>query len=309
MSCCALAQNDAYICRIFVQSHSLVKPLIGILYHQSCPSLESNKRIRQREQIEAMALRLLGLLCTNDNAVKQLVEEGTYNQFLTSIIYSEPSVVVVREAVDLIVHITKHLVGADKELIRLAQILVTDFVHCLIKVVDTNQDSQTILLCLSALANISFLNLECLMESDVLSSVMGRLDELDKLRKQIEVRDQIMTLLANIARQYPLQIVSSGGLVFVIESLQLRADDLKTAEDLSALERIQQKSCVAIARLTANSSVTQIFFRLNIVQRLIEICKEPKQRNFSRTVQIACMAALKRLAKASGLDATKDFLV
>ena len=306
MSCCALAQNDAYICRILVECHHVVKPLLIILSHHSFASLDSDNRLAQREQIEAIALRLLTVLCINETAVKQLIEECIYNQFLSSIIYCQSSDTIVKEAVDLLVQITKHLVGSDDQCIRFSKIIVNDFVYCMIKVMNTSKDKQILLLCLSALANISFLDLECLIESDVVNIMMSLSAS---LTDDIQITDQMMTSLANIARRYPLQIVSSGGLVFVINCLQIKFTNLKTNEELSALERIQQKACVAIARLAANRSVTQIFFRLNVVQRLIELCKEPKQRNFNKTVQIACMAALKRLAKVSGLDTNKDILV
>ena len=288
LACCSLAQNDAYICRMFVEFHKILKPLLEIVNNYSSDS-------ETDQQIKAIALRVLTILCINRDAVQLLIEECLYNQFLSSVITNESNSLITEEAMDLMVELSRSLIetkGSDLD--KRKQIIVNDFIDCLNPILKTIDNEKIFSSICSSLANISFYSNESILRNDTLNAII---DIFNKSFDNIFARDQIITVLANMSKAYPLEVVRSGGLVLILSSIHLKPEELRESEEMSALERIQQKAVVAIARLTFNSSVTQVLFRLNVIQRLIQLCKEPKQRNFSEGVLMASIAALKRLAK------------
>ncbi|XP_054159612.1 protein inscuteable homolog [Oppia nitens] len=292
-------------CKVIIDSlyKRTVKPLIEIINNYWLISLDSTP---EEQQIKVIALRVLTILCINRKAVKQLINECTYSQFLTSLITNESSELILREAIDLMLQLTKQLIDKSKTsgvnvspVKHIAhqsedpfpQFVINDFIYCLTKVIEEAKNAKIILLICATFANMSFVDIESIVNSNALNVILGNPIVAD----DIFIRDQIITILANIARKFPLEIVSSGGLIYIINSLQLRYEDMEEEQQLLALERIQQKVSVAIARLANSASVTQIFFRLNAVKRLIDLCKIPEERNFNDNVLIACMAALKSL--------------
>ena len=56
------------------------------------------------------------------------------------------------------------------------------------------------------------------------------------------------------------------------------------------MERMQQKVAAAVARLASNKSCAVLLLRLNAVRRLADMCRDPRERNFSDTVLLAALA-------------------
>ncbi|KAH9416616.1 hypothetical protein DERP_009980 [Dermatophagoides pteronyssinus] len=158
----------------------------------------------------------------------------------------------------------------------------------------------------AALANISFMNTDSLIKYDTLTIVLNSIRQrFESSMDQSLLKDQIITLLANMSQKHQLIVVSSGGLIFLIQTLlaiDIDNNDNRTMErsKILSIERIQQKIAVALARLGNHKSTAKIIYKLNGVSKLIQLCKEPKQRNYSDTVLLASIAALKRLAQSIG---------
>lgn len=227
-------------------------------------------------------------------------------------------------------------------------------------------------LSLTALANISFITTEP-MKIYGTNRVMMEMFRASKSRsKDLEIRDQAVTILANTADKNLLDIVSNGGLTFLLSCLEscptrmanykqlmdrLRSDpiggdddinrlnienkprvrkpidfsenfpdaldcacdqqqtQLRLANpsslvqtpslcisrlsigDLAAMERIHQKTAVAFARMSADPSTTRMILKYGGIKQMIDLCKFSHKRNHSDTVLIACIAALRKMAK------------
>jgi hypothetical protein len=295
-----LTQNDAYICRIFIESQNIIKPLIDTVNNYSSISL-----IAQQE-IKAAALRVLTFLCINKEAVKQIFDECVSSKCIISLVLNESSDIIVREAVGLMVQLTTPFIDStdktyNNDVWNLSnRVLINDMVHCLTEVAKTTCNQEIFLLTCAALANISFMDSDSLVKNETVTVLVNASRQRINF-DEILLKDQIITLLANIARKYPLEIVSSGGLVFLLCSLQLRPSvSLQKQHELLAIERIQQKVSVALARLGSHKSAAKLIYKLNGVQRLVQLCKDAKERNFSDTVLLACIAALRRIAQSIG---------
>ena len=121
------------------------------------------------------------------------------------------------------------------------------------------------------------------------------------LNKEVLIKDQLITILANIGRKYPEEVVACNGLVFVLCALQLRPiASLQNVTELLAIERIQQKCCVCLARLSNDRSIARLIERLNGAQRLVQLCKEAKERNFSDTVLLAAIVCVRKICQTIG---------
>lgn len=179
---------------------------------------------------------------------------------------------------------------------------------------------ELFLLITASLANISFLESQSFIQSETCHILMTSVRHRSSFHSDLQLKDQVITILANIASCHPLEIVSSGGLVFLLSCLELRpaavAARASSSSSLSpsrspsspscsppsgsvghltgdpslAIERMQQKIAAALARLASNTSCASLLLRLNGVRRIIDLCRSPKERNHSDTVLLACLA-------------------
>lgn len=101
-------------------------------------------------------------------------------------------------------------------------------------------------------------------------------------------------------------IIESGALIQLVCYLQVRPSSLHSSGEVDACERVLQKSAIALARLCSCSSTADMVLQMQGVQRLVRLCKEPKERNSSNSVLVACLAALRKIAASSGHKDLKD---
>ena len=74
--------------------------------------------------------------------------------------------------------------------------------------------------------------------------------------------------------------------------------------ELPATVRVQKKSAIALSRLCNNAQVCYDVIRSGGEERLVELCRNPSERNSSDAVLVAALTVLRRLK--SNLD-TEDF--
>lgn len=291
------------MCKIFTEDPNIVKRLINIITNYSSISFNS------QQQVKAAALRVLTYLCINEQALIKIFKESASGKCFISYISNETSEIIQQEAVGLMVQITSPFIDCNKNIYNELNTLniIDDFVQNLSQIAKTTSSHEIFLLTSASLANISFKDVESIVKWNTMEILVNAC----KVRinfDEIIIKDQIVTLLANVARKYPLEIVRSGGLVFLLCSLQLRPSSaLENNNNLVAIERIQQKTAVALARLGNHKSVAKLIYKLNGINRLIELCKNAKERNFSDTVLMACIAASRRIAQTFGKLPFKEY--
>ena len=121
------------------------------------------------------------------------------------------------------------------------------------------------------------------------------------------------TILANMAlyQSSRADIAEFNGLSVLIEFLNEKPADYQTSSssssnsvdsEISACERVQQKSAIAISRFCRESKYALVFVKeLNAVTRLVELCRCLNERNSSESVLVACLAALRQLTSCFDL--------
>lgn len=299
------------MCRLFIENQNIINYLLDIVQNYC------NISLQEVHQIKAAALRVLTYLCASRSAIKQIMDEIITNKCLSSLVLNESEEIILKETVGLLVQLTTPFIDSkDKQIYSdelwnvSSKSLINELISCLTEIIKTTGHDQIFLMACAAIANISFMNTDSLVKFETITHVINaakRKDEFDRLL----LIDQIITLLANASHKHPLDIVSSGGLMYLLNALNIRVDGQghhyqEDEAEQMAICRIQQKVAVAIARLAAHKSTAKIIFKLNGVHRLVHLCQDARQRNYSDTVLLACIAALKRISQSIGRSPFKE---
>lgn len=303
-----LTQNDPYMCRLFIENQKIIPYLLEIVQNYY------NVSLNESHQIKAAAQRVLTYLAANRAAIKQILNELTSNKCLISIILNESEEMVLRETIGFLVQLTTIFIDNKDNIINDSDFgylngkaLVNELVSGLTEILKTTTNKEIFLMACAALANISFMNTECLIKFDTVPIVLNSLRQRFEMEQPL-LKDQIITLLANVSQKHQLVIVSSGGLIFLIHTLinETPIECGLERNQMLSVERIQQKIAVALARLGTHRSTAKIIYKLNGLARLVQLCKEAKERNYSDTVLLASLAALKRIAQSIGRQPFKE---
>lgn len=284
-----LTQKDPYMCRLFIEQPFIITSLLDIVQNFCASGSQS-----ELSQIKTAGFRVLTYLCSNSEALEAIRGEIIARKCLTSIVKAEQDEAVLKEIVALLVQLTTPFIDAKRD----DTADVNELVQCLTSVARSTGSQQIFLMACAALANITFINTDALIHNDTLSVVVNASKQRPEL-DTVLLKDQVITLLANACQKHPLEIVSSGGLMLLLNTL---VHDHSVEADPTALIRIQQKIAVAIARLASNKSTARIIHRLHGVAKLVQLCKDSKMRLHSDTVLLASIAALKRISHSIGRE-------
>lgn len=332
------------------------------------------KRSRQVQQLEEEEFSDYGTNSRQTNSIRTL-SSSTHDEL------DEGDDVVVKEAIRLLVQLTSSFYRSNQGLdfyTLIGRISVESLVKYMTNIIKSTTNREMLFLSLTALANISFITTEPMKHYGT-TRIMLEMFRASKVRsKDLELRDQAVTILANTAEKNVLEIVSNGGLVFLLSCLEScptkmanykqlmdrlrRADPLAlidnsslrlrlenkprdrkpvnfsqefpdvldcacdeqpsmahsiyesasslleptanslclsrlSSADLAAMERIHQKTAVAFARMSVDPSTTKMVLKYGGIKQMIDMCKFAQKRNHSDTVLIACIAALRKMAK------------
>lgn len=149
-------------------------------------------------------------------------------------------------------------------------------------------------------------------------------------------RDQIVTVVTNMSAhaECHVDICRRGGVFVIVDLLDQETNrtsgtsgsacsssqtntcpvakrDKRTVTpnpELSAAERVQQKSAIALTRLCSQSeAVSREIIVIGGHLILARICKEAKLRQFSDAVLVASLAALRKMKSNSGEEFQEEF--
>ncbi|XP_025018509.1 protein inscuteable homolog isoform X1 [Tetranychus urticae] len=293
-----LTKNDAYICRIFVQDNCIINRLIKII-----ASNIVGKPFIGQDQIRAAAFRTLTHLCINPEAIRTIYDRLDMDKHIIIPLQREMSEIVIREITGFLVQITTPFIDYKRSTHKdsyLASFIngtpLDELISSLIKVATETDSHEIFLLITASIANISFYEPELIIRSRTLSILMATTRSKTRLSADTAIKDQIITIMANVSSIDSNEIVKCGALIYLITALQMKPINVQGDEvELAAIERIQQKVSTALTRLASNQNVAGLIYELKGCHRLVQICKEPRERNFSETVLIASLIALRRL--------------
>ncbi|KAK8780351.1 hypothetical protein V5799_018307 [Amblyomma americanum] len=255
-------------------------------------------------QVKCAAVRALTVVCCHSVAIRQLEQAGGIECIEKTLCDASATQQERCEAVGLLAQITAPWVDCTGGTLRRMTANMDSLVSSLTEMMERAQSGDVFLLSAAALANLSFLDrvaLECIHKHKSVRALMLAARQKD-LAGSIFAKDQVATILANAsASKYcHADIIESGALTQLICYLQVRPSSLHSSGEVDACERVLQKSAIALARLCSCPSTAGAVLEMQGVQRLVRLCKEPKERNSSNSVLVACLAALRKIASSSG---------
>ncbi|XP_053304336.1 protein inscuteable homolog [Spea bombifrons] len=250
------------------------------------------------------ALRTLASVCCVEEGIYQL-EKVDGILCLTDILTDDSQTEASRaEAAAVIAQITSPHLTFTQHLSSFIENM-EEIVTALLKLCEEASSGEVCLLATAALANITFLDTlscEMLLPMNAIKILLNACSDRQRVNSSY-ARDQIVTILANmsIPDQCASEIIKENGVQILIEML-FEKSATGILADISACERVQQKSAVTLARLSRDPEVAKAAIKYNCIPRLIELCRFPEERHNSDAVLVACLAALRRLAITSPED-------
>jgi len=249
------------------------------------------------QDVRVLALRGLSSICCVAECIREF-EKAEGLRIIEQLLCSRGSLIEDRiEAAGVLAQITSPWISDNHKINHLDN-FVYNMVNALTGLSRMNGGEETFLLVTAALANLTFM-------SPLSSAAMKRCGTPEALIKAVHrspfttlfAKDQVVTVLANMAANANCRhdIEAINGVGFLISMLETKVNSLKTQAEISAAERVQKKSAIALSRLCNSTKVCRDLIRLSGVDRLVELCQNPSERNYSDAVLVSCLAVLRRL--------------
>ncbi|XP_075043506.1 protein inscuteable homolog [Mixophyes fleayi] len=244
------------------------------------------------------ALRTLVSVCSVEEGIQQLEKvDGILclTEILTDETHSEATKA---EVAAVIAQITSPHLTFTQHLSSFLENM-EEIVTALLKLCGDASTAEIYLLASAALANITFLDTmacEMLLQMNAVKILLDACSDKQRVNSPY-ARDQIVTILANLSilDQSGWEILQENGVETLIAMLSEKPLSGSLAE-VSACERVLQKSAVTLARLCRHPDIAQAAIKHKCIPRLITLCRHPEERQSSDAVLVACLAALRRLA-------------
>ncbi|XP_066265128.1 protein inscuteable homolog [Branchiostoma lanceolatum] len=253
--------------------------------------------------VKSQALRAVATLCSVPEAIAE-VEKVDGVGCLTDILCDPLTTEATRtEVAGVLAQITSPMLDHYRHVSGFIENM-EDLLRGLIGLCATATSPEVFLLGSAAIANITFLDS---MASEFLArNQVARVLITSSVRLKVSsifIKDQLCTVLANVAmlEQCREDIIKCNGLTVLVGFLHEKPPYNKQTERV-ACERVQQKAAIALARLCKDVNTAGVVKQLRGLQRLVELCRKPKERNYSDSVLVACLATLRKLATVCGED-------
>lgn len=260
-------------------------------------------------ELRAQSLRALATICCVIEAIGELEKVEGVECVSEILCDSKSSEKEKSEAAGLIAQITSPWIDNNHYIQGLRENLPS-LTKSLTELAKTTSSDEIFLLATAALANITFLDVQaCEMLCKASSpGILIRICRENKFADSIFIKDQIVTIIANLVAfaNCKKPILEPGGVVLLLCFLQVRPCLLHQPAEIAACERVQQKAAIALSRLCNDAAVAREVIDLQGIQRLTRLCKDEKERNESDAVLVACLAALRKIASACGMDEFRE---
>uniref|UniRef100_T1J5H0 Protein inscuteable homologue C-terminal domain-containing protein n=1 Tax=Strigamia maritima TaxID=126957 RepID=T1J5H0_STRMM len=251
------------------------------------------------------ALRSLATVCCIIEAIGQLAEIGGVECVTDILCDVRSSKLEKAEAAGVIAQITSPWIEHNHFIRGLSENLV-NLIQSITDLAKNTTSEEEFLLAVAALANITFLDTKACFCLNTFNTPIILVDACRrrKLAESIFIKDQIATILANLVAVTDCRnsVTDCEGVVLLLCFLQVRPNMVQTQAETDACERVQQKSAIALSRLCTDEKIAKDVIRLQGVNRLVQLCKDERERNQSDAVLVACLAALRKIASSCSID-------
>ncbi|KAF4520776.1 hypothetical protein B566_EDAN011428 [Ephemera danica] len=257
-------------------------------------------------QVRVAALRALAIVCSVVEGVRQLDQSGGVEILADVLIEPCRPESERAEAASVLAQATAPGLEGRLQLESLPEHLES-LVPALARLAGDAKSTETLLLALAALTNLSFLEprrcVAALVQCEAAERILTAVRRAEHASSVLFVHEQAATLIANMAAiPEARNHLAEGGraVVALLCFLQVRSSPLQRAAEISAAERVQQKSAIALSRLCSTATVAQQVVDLQGAERIVRLCKDERERNHSDGVLVACLSALRKISSHCG---------
>lgn len=293
--------------------------LLGQLGQSFCELLAKTGAVRallcvcidsKWRHLHASALRALTVICCVPAAVKSLEQSGGVECISDVLCDSKAKERTRSEAAGLIAQITAPWMENSDCILKGIRENGCKLIKALTDLAAHTESSEVMLLSSAALANLSFIESAAgeWMTQHKTGQILVSACTTNTAAKSLFIKDQVATVLANIANIVSCKqiLLSCGSLEVLLNFLQTQPSAARNQHQLTACEQIQQKAAIALARLCSDQAIVNAIADMNGVQRIVQLCKDKKERNNSDSVLVACLAALRKIAVFRGKEEFKS---
>lgn len=271
----ALTLRDEELVNVFVSSGA-VQILIVL-----CEKCEGST-------VRALALRALSTICTHCLAIRQF-EKAQGVQMITDILCDESRPEPERsEAVALLAQITAPWIE-DNHNVKGLQELSKRLIKALTRFIKKTVCCQNLLLCAAALANLTTMHnksIHYVLKNDTPQILLEAVKRRGP-RASVYLLEQVAILIANVsaiedARRQLAQCEATTILLCFLQTSYV---------DEEVIKRLQQKSIIALSRLSNDQVAAKQIVEKGGVEKLVKLCREKKERYGSDAVLVAALVS------------------
>ncbi|QQP38661.1 Uncharacterized protein FKW44_019300 [Caligus rogercresseyi] len=265
-------------------------------------SLATSSQSQSAQDIRILALRGISSICCVVECIREL-EKCNGVAFINDLLCSRQSSLEDRiETAGVLAQITSPWIEDNVHIDSLDD-YAPELVASLTGLSRLNSGDETFLLVTAALANLTFM-------SSPSTSAMIKWKTAQALVKTVRAspfttlfaKDQVVTVLANMAANPVCRpsVIDNNGMNFLLSMLDIKVNDEELSiTERAAAERVVKKSAIALSRLCNEGPSCDDLMNLGGIDRLVELCKDPFERNNCDGILISCLTVLKRVKSNS----------
>ena len=254
-----------------------------------------------------LCLRALSSVCCTTDLVRGLERTGGLS-LVCRLLVTAPCLDMRIEAAGVLAQITSPWI-AENHRIHGLDAHLPDVIGELTRLAGVECGEDSLLLISAALANLTYMQAEavdCILASHTAAVL------LDRLPTSIFTRDQIVTVVANLAarpRGQDLLLRQLDGLTYLVGELDVDLEAFPAGPASEAASRLVKKAAIALCRLCTTASWCSRLVSLGGVERAVSLCQSPAARGHSDAVLLAGLALLRRVATHIQLDHVQENLL
>lgn len=252
----------------------------------------------------AQSLRALATISCVTESIFEMEKEGGIWSLLDLLSDPEVRESVRGEVAGVIAQVTSPCLENVHQMSGLIDNMEDLLIH-LLGLCNSTKTEEIFLLSSAAIANMTFMDsstceiLQKIQAPRILCSSCH-----SNIAKSLFSKDQVATILANMvaADSCRHDVVYCGGIDICLELLNESPLDYKTPSEIAACERVQQKAAIALTRMCRDESNAATIVKSEGVPRLIQLCRDKRERSNSDAVLVACLAALRKINSLNKLE-------
>lgn len=253
-------------------------------------------------EIRHLSLRAISSICCTIESIRAFEDCKGLNSITEILVNKDTNIAVKVEAAGVLAQITSPWIMDNHHISGLKE-HVTKIVDQLTRLARLKVGDDTFLLVSAALANLTFMESQAVLSMKVHSTAKVLMEIVQESPfTSVFAKDQVVTVLANMASKEDCRcsILDQEGLCFLITLLETNPEQMVTAPEVEAAERVLKKTAIAMSRLCSAPAVCQSLISLHGLSPFIKLCKDASLRNYSDEVLVACLAVIRRVAHHAG---------